>query len=221
MPCVLIDNGKKPNELYNARLGFWLPPQTPYGNFQLKFMKIVERLDEANRKIEESFGFWERIIASPNGMQFDNVYPRHVFANEQAIYMMRRAADELISLIWCLSEHEKTGAYPETIKVDCLGDVLKTAEKKKPIVLYQPHLNFIEILNEVANAFKHSFINSDINLFGAQEPCVHALGLKDNRLSAGEKFHNVALAALVRDYSAFYQTCLQWLRDYSERNRGS
>ncbi len=29
MTTVWIDNGKSPDEPYNARLGFWLPPDSP------------------------------------------------------------------------------------------------------------------------------------------------------------------------------------------------
>ncbi len=49
MTTVWIDNGKSPDEPYNASLGFWLPPDTPYGNFGLKLMKLCDRIDKANR----------------------------------------------------------------------------------------------------------------------------------------------------------------------------
>ncbi|GEM_PF-3669480 len=111
---MLIDNGKKPDEPYNAALGFWLPPDSPYGNFQLKYMKIIQRLDEANRKINESLYFWNNCRVK--GILPTGALERHVFANEEAIYMLRRAADELVSLIWCLSEHEENGNYPNKIK---------------------------------------------------------------------------------------------------------
>jgi len=43
---LFIVNGKKPGEPYNEVLSFWLPPDSPYGNLQLKYMKIILRLDE-------------------------------------------------------------------------------------------------------------------------------------------------------------------------------
>jgi hypothetical protein len=217
MTCVMIEIGKKPDELYNAGLGFWLPPDTPYGNFQLKFFKIFQRLDDANRKIRDSFRSWQVIISSGDPITVGNACAEHVIANELAIYMMRRAADELVSLIWCLSECERTGTYPDAIEVDSLGSALEAVGTRKYLELFDPHLRLFEILNDISNALKHSFIDSDISLVGAKEPCVLALGLRRNRLSAGEQFHNVSLAALVQDYSAFYQACMQWLRDYSVR----
>ncbi len=104
---IWIDNGKIPDEPYSARLGFWLPPNSPYGNFQLKLMKICQRIDEANRRLTESRAFWEQ--ARPDGISPPNALQRHIYANEQAIYLLRRTADEMISLIWCLSEWQTKG----------------------------------------------------------------------------------------------------------------
>ena len=58
MDIPQIANGKSPDEPYNACLGFWLPPDSPYGNLTLKLMKLCERLDEANRRLRDSWTFW-------------------------------------------------------------------------------------------------------------------------------------------------------------------
>lgn len=215
---VWIDNGKNPDEPYNARLGFWLPPDSPYGNFQLKLMKLCERIDEANRRLTESRVFWEQ--ARPNGISPPNAFERHIYTNEQAIYLLRRAADEMISLIWCLSEWRTKGVYPKEIKIDCIGALLKQSPEQhlKP---YNQHINMLTVLNEVANAFKHSFVQSDINVIGRDEPCVNALSLNYNKLESGTKFHSVSLVWLAKEFTAFYKEGIDWLRAFSEayRNR--
>jgi hypothetical protein len=147
-----------------------------------------------------------------------NAYERHVFANEQAIYLLRRAADEMIALIWCLSEWEKKGTYPQQIEVDCIGAVLKKPNDRK-LKAWRDHVQVLKALNEIANAFKHSFVYSDITLIGRDEPCVHALGLDYNKLASGTKFHNVSLVWLVKEFNAFYKEGMDWLRAFSERHR--
>lgn len=220
MEAILIMNGKKPDEPYDARLCFWLPPDSPYGNFQLKQMKLIERLDEANRRLLDSYHFWR--TASTQGLVPINAYERHVYANEQAIYMIRRAVDELISMICCLNEFEKHHAYPTQIKPDCIGGLLKMVDSQKLndqlLDVFQPHREILQALNEIANAFKHSFINSDITLVGRDEPCVHALALQYNKLESGAKFHNVAMRQIVIGFNAFYKDTMQWLKEFSERN---
>lgn len=194
-------------------LGFWLPPDSPYGNFQLKLMKLCQRLDEANRRLIESFYYWNQARAQ---MPPGNVFERHLYANEQAVYLMRRAADEMIAMIWCLSQWEIDKDYPQQIKVDCIGSALKARNHQLPL---DGHTPVLEALNEIANAFKHSFVQSDITLIGRDEPYVHALGLAYNRLGAGTKFHSVSLSWLVKDFSAFYKSGMQWLETFSERHR--
>jgi len=215
MDIAQIENGKSPDEPYNARLGFWLPPDSPYGNLTLKLMKLCERLDEANRRLRESWIFWDRArqpLLSVNALQ------RHVYANEQAVYLIRRATDEIISLIWCLSEKEATGKYPEQIKVDCIGAVMAKPSDQRLAPFRRHEVLFLQ-LNEIANAFKHSFVNSDLTVIGRDEPSVYALSLDRNRLSAGVQFHSIALRSLVDGFNAFYAESMAWLREFSDRNR--
>lgn len=60
---IWIDNGKSPDEPYDAKLDakleFGLPPNSPYGNFSVELMELCERIDEANRRLAESCAFGE------------------------------------------------------------------------------------------------------------------------------------------------------------------
>ncbi len=206
----LIENGKLPTDPYNAALGFWLP-DTPYGNLQLKYMKIILRLDEANRRISDSWIFWRSQVLM-------NSIERHVFSNEEAVYMLRRAGDELVSMIWLLEKYESNGTYPRQIKIDCLGDVISQSDEIR-LSVFSDHIELMQMLNEIANAFKHSFINSDHNLIGAEEPRIHALSLKYNKLSSDAVFYDISVDELVTEYNAFYKACVKWLSDYSARVR--
>lgn len=216
MEPILIDNGKRPGEPYNAALGFWLPSDSLYGNLQLKLVKICQRLDEANRRIIDSFMFWEE--ACSQDLLASNSVERHVYANEQAVYLMRRAADEMVSLTWCLYCWERDGNYPAVIEVDCIGAILKGADDGA-LDYCQNYERVLTELNRVSNAFKHSFVNTDLNIIGRDEPCVYALLLERNRLEAGIEFHNISLSWLVRHFSEFYAAGIEWLQSFSERNR--
>lgn len=148
---LLVKNGKDPDDLYNASLGFWLPPNTPYGNLQLKYMKIICRIDEANRKIADSWKFWK--ICSDGGRLPNNALDRHVLANENVVYMLRRAGDELVSMIWLLAKYENNRDYPSKIEIDCLGAVVSQKEGQR-IALFSKHIELMQKLNDIANAFK-------------------------------------------------------------------
>jgi hypothetical protein len=179
-------------------------------------MKLCERIDEANRRLTESRAFWEQ--ARPDGIAPTNAFQRHIYTNEQAIYLLRRAADEMISLIWCLSEWQAKGVFPKEIKIDCIGALLKQPPEQH-LKLYSQHVHMLTVLNEVANAFKHSFLQSDITVIGQDEPCVNALSLDYNKLASGTKFYSVSLVWLAKAFTAFYNEGMDWLRAFSEKYR--
>lgn len=216
MEPVLIDNGKTLEEPYNAAHGFWLPPDSPYGNLQLKLLKVRQRIDEANRRLRDSFEYWSRI--DTRDTDSENAIERHIHANEQAVYMMKRAADELIALTWCLAAWENTGAYPREIKVDCIGAVLYGNNSCAPEYC-DAHTLVLKFLNEISNAFKHSFVNSDLNMIGKDEPRVYALALNRNKIESGTELYEILLSYFVEDYSRFYRSGVEWLEAFSERHR--
>jgi hypothetical protein len=218
MDIPQIANGKKPDEAYNPSLLIWLPPDSPYGNLQLKQMNLSGRLDEANRRLQESWLFWNIFCKGEFPPNPINAFQRHYYANEQAIYLIRRATDEIIALTWCLSKKVATGKYPKKIKVDCIGKVLKQ-ESHQRLEPFKKHGDLFRQLNNISNAFKHSFVNSNCNLLGSAEPSVYALSLEQNDLSYGAKLHGVSLAALVTAFNIFYEENMVWLREFSERNR--
>jgi hypothetical protein len=222
MEIPRVDNGKAPDELFNANLLFWLPADSPFGNFQLKLHKLSERVDELNRKIKEAFSLWTQCRS--NRMVLPGHFQRHVYAIEDCVYLMRRVADEIIALVHCLAVFEFSGQYPTGIDVDEIGDLMKAQRESsvgavQVISIFEPHLPALATLNDIANAFKHSFINSDHTLMATEEPCIHALHLKHNRLPSGPQFYNVRLADSVLRFDRFYAEGMGWLRAYSERNR--
>lgn len=46
-----INNGKRPGEVFNANLIFWLSLGSLYGNLQLKHMDIIQRIDITTKSL--------------------------------------------------------------------------------------------------------------------------------------------------------------------------
>ena len=76
-------------------------------------------------------------------------------------------------------------------------------------------------LNEISNAYKHSFINSEVTLLGRDEPVVFALALKYNRLDKSPQFHSVALSDVVQQFSGFYERAVGSIAQLSSRVKAS
>lgn len=213
---LFIDNGKHPEDAFNAKLTFWLPVDSPFGNFQLKLMKLIVRVDEVNRNLIESDKYWKLFVDKRN-LFLINVYDKHIFANEKVIYFMRKVADEIIALVYYLMCFEKSNKYSEQIEIDCIGGLLKKSNTEAA-EYFADHISMLQQLNEISNAFKHSFVNSDINVVGKDEPCVQALDLKYNKIQSGDKFYSISVKSIVENFNLFYGYGIKWLKNFSGRN---
>lgn len=197
MSEYVIDNGKGPLEPYNVRLGFWLPPDSPFGNMQLKYMKIITRLDEANKNILLCCSMWDRLVHD----HYDG-YSVHYFSGEIVAYHLRKACDEIITLSWFLWYAITNGQYPQNIKIDCVGAYLSNGNTEFRI--FDDFRGVLNTLNDIENAYKHSFINSDVTVVGQLEPCLATLALKYNDLKNPPIFSNVSLKQIISEFNNFF-----------------
>lgn len=202
----LIDNGKNPDDFVTFENLISLPADTPYGNFNIKYMKIIKRLDEANRNIKNNCKAWQIIRTDGNFYEqiinTANNYDLLNFSGEAIVYHLRKVADEIISLVWSLKCYTNNGKYPSKIKYDCIGAYLK--ESNKEFNEFKEYIWLFDNLNQLANAYKHSFINSDIDVIGDGEPCLPALALDYNNLANNPHFYIVSLKKIVKEYNVFF-----------------
>jgi len=182
-----------------------LPADTPFGNLSLKYTRIVERLDHVNLSVQKAFASFD--AAKARG--FFGGLTEHALLAEEVIYWLRKTADELIGVLNVLAHRESTGAYPSRVDPDSIGALL--GSQHVPAAL-TAHTAFLATLNEVANAYKHSFVNSDLSLIGRDEPIVFALALKWNRLANATEFHAVPLREVIVRFNAFFLSVVAELR---------
>ncbi|MEH2011304.1 hypothetical protein [Nostoc sp.] len=209
MSVPQINTGKHPQQFLNVSQILPLPSDTPFGNFALKYLKIVSRIDQVNSLIQDVFSSFSLAHQSQG---FDENFFRHQLIAEEVIYWLRKTADELISLQYVLYIQEQIGQFPTKVEVDCIGLLNHQNTQQTFKENFAAHLSFLKILNEVSNAYKHSFINSEISSVGTEEPYVFALALKKNDLGNQPKFHSVPFAELVVGFDSFFQDSVEELR---------
>jgi hypothetical protein len=208
-----IDNGKQPYEHMNITHLMFFPSDTPYGNLLLKSMNILRRLDRVNLEIHRVYSSYVHPSeCTPENPLHD--IAEHQFYAEQVVYWLRKTADELISLGYVIDRWKESGSWPDAIQIDSIGG-LKEQPPQALKDLFAPHMNFLDELNEVANAFKHSFINTDMNVVGSEYPVVFALTQKRNRLSAPVQFYSVSFEEIVRKFSALYVDVLPKIKSWA------
>lgn len=216
------------NELWGnptlAQDFFWLPPDTPFGNLTTKIFAVGQRLAHANVRLQECYTCWQNAMvavmehdASPEGvdtriLSCGNNFVQHQYAGEEAVAAIRRCADELVTLIWYLTQYDETGQFPEKIKVDMIDSFLL----KSPELLNNKHDTFLEDLRRLSNAHKHSFVQSDAHIIGTDEPCVYLLSYPRNNRTKGCEFVVVPLHQLVDEFNAFLADCFERVRKLGE-----
>jgi len=178
-----------------------LPADTPYGNLILKSMKIITRIDKINSKIEATYKSYENALAKRNEIGTDML--EHQFLAEEVIYWLRKTADELVALFYVCNYNKKQNKYPSKIKIQKIGDLLKNKNSELSVLLSN-YLPTLELLNKISNAFKHSFINTDLNIFGTEEPTVPVLELLHNNLENQINFYTVSFAQIIIGFNEFY-----------------
>lgn len=213
MSIPQINNGKKPDEYMTIFNMLPLQAHTPFGNLCLKHSKIVARLDHVNRKLIFVYHDWQRALSG----QFDPSHDitAHLLWIEEIAYFLRVTIDELIALAYLIYFKQKNGKYPDRIIIGSIGALLKEDKKKDRQFdeLFSDYLGWLSIINNVTNAYKHSFINSDQSLIGRDEPCVPVLELHRNDLNNNTNFYSLSLKEVINDFNKFYEFIMAYIKD--------
>jgi hypothetical protein len=132
---------------------------------------------------------------------------------EEIAYWFRKTADELIGLSFLCEARLRGAPLPTSVDVDCIGALLRGGHSALQ-AYYSIHLPHLRSLNDISNAYKHSFINSDLNAMGRDEPVLYALTLQRNDLRNQPSFAGVALGAVVHAFDAFFQAGRSYIQTW-------
>jgi hypothetical protein len=209
----IIEALKPYKEFFNVKYSLNLPPDSAFGNLTLSWWELVIRFECVNDlivQLYEEFYILKRKILGTQMSDEGETY-RQKFYTEQIFYWLRKSADEIISIFSLLNDVKTYGNYPVQIKCSSIGNFLSGDPFDATL---EKHRKLLEILNEISNGFKHSFINSQIHsLHGSEYPVVFAYTLHFNKRSNKAKFHALDLKGVLRDYNLFLSDAKQSLID--------
>ena len=82
------------------------------------------------------------------------------------------------------------------------------------------HSWLLNTLNDLANAQKHSFVDSDTTVVGQLEPCATALHLPHNDTDKSDaRLYVVSLDALARAFTIFFSDAMRNLKSQTSALR--
>lgn len=208
MDAITYPDGQRIGHVVNAADLPWLPDDTPFGNLTPKLFWVMTQLAHANQRLEESAAHWSAAMSGSIG----NDLAEHKLTAGEAVFSMRRAADEFVTLIAVLEDRLETGFFPSKPRYDSVGTAFDGNGNAR-IELWARHAWLLQTLNDLANAQKHSFVDSDTTVVGQLQPCATALHLPYNDTEKRQvRLYVVALDHLATAYGAFLADVVAHLR---------
>ena len=131
---------------------------------------------------------------------------------------MKRVVDELIGLGSVLSAYADTGIWPKRVHPDSIGQLLD-CEELCSIEPYSGHKDLLVALNDVHNAQKHSFLNSDTTLVGRDEPIASAIHRKGNKIDAPLEVYTLSVKDLAARFESFGAAILKVIKELADQAR--
>jgi hypothetical protein len=180
------------------------PSNSPFGHLSNKYAFILTRLNLLNETITDIHLYWEQEF---NNRKKKEYTPPEISLKRIALCLrfsseLKMLTDEMISLNYLVVQYSKNKKWPIKIKADCIAKLLTDIESEG----FEPFKNnekVIKQINEIGNAVKHSFVNTDILWLRNLEstPKIFAFYQKDNDTTKDKKFHSIKLPDLIDSFN--------------------
>ena len=209
--------GKK-GEITNAKNLISLDIDTKFGNLELKIMCIAQSIEYINLKIqsvwEKHYNIRNKIFNPIQSTLNSRDIPLMMRDSEVVIYFIKRTVDDMICLIYILDYN-----FPEKIEIDSIGKLLSNRVDKNLKYLKEEYKDFLTLLNNLANSYKHSFINYDkaYTAMGRDEPCILSVSLQRNNLNNPMEFSSIALNEIVGKSQKFLSDTKEIVAKYKDK----
>lgn len=186
-----------------------LSVDTPHGNLQSSWMSILERIIATNEfidKVNLDFrNFMHHVEAQKNGQAGadHNAISRQKLNGELIINTLKVTADMVLCLLSILDSKQGLGEHEARISISKVGSFLHTDSKRPWVVQLSQFAPLLKELNDTSNAFKHSFLNLQVNTYYDGVPGVVAYYLPHNDLSKKPELCTLLLPSVVEEFDQF------------------
>lgn len=215
---ILIDNGLLIYENMNMnkipKISNELNSQ--YG-LDLIFFNMISGMSITNELICNSNILFSKIKNNDEEVKIFNTYSftKLQKLNEYIVYDLKKYADEIISVMWLLKQDK----YVEDIAINSIGKYLSNNKSKDyNYDEYNEYLKFFQKLNDIENAYKHSYTNDAV---------LYNIGVEKNYIVVyyskhGKKIKNpstisIELDSLINMFNDFYNYSFKLIESLSNK----
>ena len=203
---ILIETGMLPHENFNYKLIESLIPNSikneKFKNLGLniKIVNLIQSLNYVNELVINSNQLYEFIKNTSPFENYMSVYNFHKLTsvNGHIIHLIKKFIDEMISIIYIL----KYGG--SDLKVKSIGSYIKDGQDY--LKCYDEFKNFFNDVNEIDNAFKHSYSNTLVpGYFGTKENIIVVAYSKNGKNIYNPKMKSIPMNELIKELNLFYK----------------
>lgn len=173
-------------KLYAGEIPLFLP-DCPFGNLQQKYQFVLTKLHLLNENIEEILSLDQKIRDRHKHREFVDIELSYkpIALKMTLCSNLKIYTDELISICYLVNEKKRTGEWPIELKKDSIATVL---DFNNGFEEFKGTKEFLEKLNGLGNAVKHSFINTETLWYRSYEPTSKIIGFYNhyNKIKANE-----------------------------------
>lgn len=182
-----------------------IPVHSPFGHLGEKYGFLMYRLHFTNETLSDIFQYQRIYYECRKKSEFDNNIKLKIlhrvlrFSTEIKIIL-----DELLSLYFILNYHKDNKDWPKSIIIDSIGSYLNENNKIK-YELFEKHKDLLLTTNNIGNAIKHSFANSEITWLRNDStiPVLVAYYHKQNDLKNKVEFQYIELPKYIDKLNRF------------------
>lgn len=160
-------------------------------------MNMLIQLDFVNLDLIELHDLWRKAIES--SMDVSYLIGRINFLNSHVIHDIRRYIDDIISICWVL-KHPTS----KRVRIDDIGKYLNHVNGGGAWTDFVNFCPFFKVVNDIENAYKHSFLNNTDIMIGRDEPCIFAIDSNHNSDIFAPVLNSISLVRLVDGFNEFY-----------------
>lgn len=164
------------------------PAEVEFGDLHLRDVDLSLRLGRINQLIDQISCGWTIIQnneESPQDMSTKSAkLAEHGFLLEEVIYHVKACCDIIVSTCCLIEKYKATQIAPRKVPITDIGMYLCDGQNESH--LFDDYKKYLQVVNDHANSYKHSFTNSYVNVIGQDEPCCFSSYTKRGKMETAK-----------------------------------
>lgn len=159
---------------------------------ELKHVNMMLRIYRINQLCEKHILKWQE-----QKNNWNNVNYEFSFLQEEIVFHMRRAVDDMISIAWIHKQFDKE-VFVSKIEIDSIGRYLN--KRNNDFQDFDECREFLDKMNKISNSYKHSVYQTVQVLISSEEPTFYVYNYQSNDTNNDEYEQLYKQSELLEDF---------------------